>query len=180
MEDEIRKAVERLENVSIAPVDGEDAIIVECMKDYDKIQEILKGFDSDDVYEIPIHFDEELWYCSGCNEWHTTEDTATAMLCYDDCEQFCDDAIRENEELHGMYIEYLTNNADACNLLGKQFLVKQGWKEVETHDVGMYGYEDGITPGEILEKYEKDDVIFSLDNNNPFTTKYSVWVREEG
>ena len=181
MKQEIKNAIESMDNVwvGIHMVDGEEAIVVGDWSDLKKVQEILGKFDADDVQNIPIHFDEEIWYCSGCNEYHLSEDTPTAMVRYDWCEQFCAEAIEKLEDVHDAYIEYLTNNEKVCNLLGDSFMKSHGFQRVETHSVGLYGYEDNIEPDEVLEKYSKIgiDVVFSMDEQNPFAKKYSVWIK---
>lgn len=176
MKPEIKNAILAIPNVNTVMVDGVESIVVDTCPAYEKVQEVLKYFDAEEVQEIPVYFDEEIWSCSGCNEWHKHE-TPIAMVHYGWCEQFCADAIEKLEDVHSAYIEYLTNNPKSCNLLGEEFLQKHGFVKMETHDVGMYGYEDGVTPKMALSKYAEhgENVIFNLDSKNPYSTKYSVW-----
>lgn len=175
---EIKDAVLAIPNVNTIMVDGVESIVINKYgQTYDEVQEVLNKFDAKNVWGIPLYFYDDIWYCSGCYEYHAYEDTSPVLIQDDWSEQFCKKAVEVDECLQEAYIEYLKNKPKSCNLLGEEFLQKHGFIKMETHEVGVCGYEDGVTPAMALSKYAEhgENVIFHLDNQNLLSTKYSVW-----
>lgn len=118
-------------SVNTVMVDGAESIIIDGdWSMYEKVREALNGFDVEGVRDIPVYFDEEIWFCSGCKEWHRHEDTPMVTVQY--YWQFCADAIEKLEDVRNIYIEYLINNPKSCNLFGEEFLRKHGFVKMET------------------------------------------------
>lgn len=91
----------------------------------------------------------------------------------------CKDCVKENNKEE--YIESIINNPKKADMLLEPYeLEKLGFVKIDcSYEHGLYGRED--KPQWIYKtlKHDKVDVLFHIDESNPYAVYFSAWVRSD-
>ena len=122
-------------------------------------------------------YNDEFFICSECEKAFRYNNYGTANYWVGDGFIICEDCVRENYKEE--YIaEHINNPKKANVLLNPGELRELGFTRLDgDYENGMYGVED--KPEIIYDrlKNNKAEIIFHVDESNPFAIYFSIWVR---
>ena len=122
-------------------------------------------------------YEDSYFICYDCNKAYRKPEYGRQNYWAGDGFIYCEDCVRENHKEE--YIDELINNPHNANiLLNPNELEEMGFVKIEDdYENGLYGTCDD--PKKIFEKFKnnKAEIIFSIDESNPFAIYFSVWVR---
>jgi hypothetical protein len=92
---------------------------------------------------------------------------------------FCSECIKNVPEVRDAYLDYLTNNTDACNtFLSDSQLEECGLIKLDgEYEDGYFGRHDSPASvfNDLSEKYPNGKFIFNYRRGGGFSTTYDVW-----
>lgn len=135
----------------------------------------------DEIFEYNWGYSDSWQECYNCGVAIYTDDYTQEdyWIDYEGSGIYCKNCVKTVPEVRNSYLEYLSNNAEACNtLLSNHELEEAGLEKLEgTYEDGYYGRND--SPSKILndlrDKYPYGEFIFNLTGGGAFYTGYEVW-----
>lgn len=145
---------------------------IDTYPDYDR-----KDYYIDFVTGDNWGYDDSYFICNECGKAFRYNDYGRNNYWSGDDFIICEDCVKENYKEE--YIAELINNPKKANvLLNPGELRELGFTRLDgDYENGMYGVED--EPQTIYERLKNDkaEIIFHVNESNPFTVYFSVWVR---
>ena len=181
-----------LENhIQIGRMDGEQFIIVDSYDTVEKLQKLIdeSSMESDGA-EAELGdwgYQDEYMYCSCCYEYVSVSPKYNGMpndyvvLGLDAIDYYCLKCVKEHPYKQ-QYIEERINNKDNAlernGIFTDDDLMQYGFQKHDSYSAGWnYGMSD--SPENVMNRLSNtyNDVLFVIDDYNPFDTHYSAWVR---
>lgn len=141
-------------------------------------------YDRDDYYVDFVTgdnwgFNDSYFICEDCGKAYRINEYGSTNYWHGDGFILCENCVKEGyaEE----YIEDLVNDPQHANVIFNPYeLIKLGFEKVGgQYENGLYGINH--RPKEIFDKLKDSykEIIFHIDESNPFAIYFSAWARKE-
>jgi hypothetical protein len=191
---EVKQLIEKtkvMDGLQFGKYEGDDYVVVDSYDTIELMNKLLNesGIEHDGAEnEIGEHgYQEDYYYCHDCFQFiyvapqYNGQPNKFVTIGHDCPDYLCLECAKNNRKSE--YVQHHINNYNSAlmqnGIVTEEELTNMGFSKYGQFSAGMvYGMSD--SPQDVYNRLatDWDDVLFMIEDYNPFDTHYSVWVRK--